>query len=238
MYEGRPPYADIHPMRAIFLIPTKKPPTIRNPECSSDFIDFLSKCLVKISVNRSSANELLNHKFLASNMGISILKALIEKADIQKNLKESDETINSKIVLALSEQVITSSVNENDDQSIFINDNTVIVKNEISGTFDTFKNNVLLKKESLNENKHLLETKSIKLLIKNEANLINKQDTINNYTNIMNINKLEKAEVNLRLELINVQLQDEIDDLKKKFENKRKNILKIIDIKRRNTKVF
>ena len=30
--EGKPPYSDIHPMRAIFMIPTNPPPTFRNPE--------------------------------------------------------------------------------------------------------------------------------------------------------------------------------------------------------------
>jgi serine/threonine kinase 3 len=29
MAEGKPPYGDIHPMRAIFMIPTKPPPSFR-----------------------------------------------------------------------------------------------------------------------------------------------------------------------------------------------------------------
>ena len=48
MAEGKPPYADIHPMRAIFMIPTNPPPTFRKPELWSDeFTDFVKKCLVK-----------------------------------------------------------------------------------------------------------------------------------------------------------------------------------------------
>ena len=31
MGEGKPPYGDIHPMRAIFMIPTKPPPSFRSP---------------------------------------------------------------------------------------------------------------------------------------------------------------------------------------------------------------
>ena len=31
MAEGKPPYGDIHPMRAIFMIPSKPPPSFRNP---------------------------------------------------------------------------------------------------------------------------------------------------------------------------------------------------------------
>lgn len=50
MAEGRPPYGDIHPMRVIFMIPSKPPPTFRNIEqWTPEFIDFVSKCLVKVS---------------------------------------------------------------------------------------------------------------------------------------------------------------------------------------------
>ena len=49
MAEGRPPHADIHPMRAIFMIPTKPAPTVREPEkWSNTFCDFLACCLVKV----------------------------------------------------------------------------------------------------------------------------------------------------------------------------------------------
>uniref|UniRef100_A0A665U9J5 non-specific serine/threonine protein kinase n=1 Tax=Echeneis naucrates TaxID=173247 RepID=A0A665U9J5_ECHNA len=60
MAEGKPPYADIHPMRAIFMIPTNPPPTFRNPNLwSSAFQDFVSQCLVKNPENRATATQLL-----------------------------------------------------------------------------------------------------------------------------------------------------------------------------------
>jgi serine/threonine kinase 3 len=44
MAEGKPPYGDIHPMRAIFMIPTKPPPSFREPDqWSPEFIDFVSR---------------------------------------------------------------------------------------------------------------------------------------------------------------------------------------------------
>ena len=44
MAEGRPPYGDIHPMRAIFMIPTKPPPSFRDlNQWSSEFIDFVQR---------------------------------------------------------------------------------------------------------------------------------------------------------------------------------------------------
>ncbi|PVD31902.1 hypothetical protein C0Q70_07328 [Pomacea canaliculata] len=60
MAEGKPPYGDIHPMRAIFMIPTKPPPSFRQPDkWTAEFIDFVSKCLVKNPENRATAEELL-----------------------------------------------------------------------------------------------------------------------------------------------------------------------------------
>lgn len=49
MAEGRPPYGDIHPMRVIFMIPSKPPPSFRNiDQWSPEFLDFTTRCLVKV----------------------------------------------------------------------------------------------------------------------------------------------------------------------------------------------
>ncbi|CAG2069106.1 unnamed protein product, partial [Timema podura] len=65
MAEGKPPYGDIHPMRAIFMIPTKPPPSFREPDhWSPDFIDFVGHCLVKNPEERATASELLQHEFI------------------------------------------------------------------------------------------------------------------------------------------------------------------------------
>jgi len=43
--EGKPPYSNIHPMRAIFMIPSRPPPKFTDPDkWSKDMNDFLSKC--------------------------------------------------------------------------------------------------------------------------------------------------------------------------------------------------
>ena len=47
MAEGKPPYGDIHPMRAIFMIPTKPPPSFREPDqWTPEFIDFVSRYIL------------------------------------------------------------------------------------------------------------------------------------------------------------------------------------------------
>ncbi|KAM6947750.1 serine/threonine-protein kinase 4-like isoform 2-T2 [Lycodopsis pacificus] len=91
MAEGKPPYADIHPMRAIFMIPTNPPPTFRTPDLwSLSFQDFVSQCLVKNPENRATATQLLQHRFIKSAKPSSILRALITDA-MEIKLKRQEE---------------------------------------------------------------------------------------------------------------------------------------------------
>lgn len=80
MAEGKPPYGEIHPMRAIFMIPQKPPPSFREPDrWSTEFIDFVSKCLVKNPDERATATELLEHEFIRNAKHRSILKTMLEE---------------------------------------------------------------------------------------------------------------------------------------------------------------
>ncbi|XP_074042886.1 serine/threonine-protein kinase 3 [Leptinotarsa decemlineata] len=89
MAEGKPPYADIHPMRAVFMIPTKPPPSFRDPDrWSAEFIDFVSVCLVKNPCDRASATDLIHHVFLQKSKGPMALSQMIAEAcEIRKNQK-------------------------------------------------------------------------------------------------------------------------------------------------------
>ncbi len=87
MAEGKPPYGDIHPMRAIFMIPTKPPPSFKNPDnWSPEFIDFVSRCLVKAPEDRATAAELLQHDFIQAARPPSILSQMITDA---REIRES-----------------------------------------------------------------------------------------------------------------------------------------------------
>ncbi|XP_008319427.1 serine/threonine-protein kinase 4-like isoform X2 [Cynoglossus semilaevis] len=91
MAEGKPPYADIHPMRAIFMIPTNPPPTFRNPNLwSPAFRDFVEQCLVKNPEKRATATQLLQHPFIKSAKPSSILRSLITDA-MEIKLKRQEE---------------------------------------------------------------------------------------------------------------------------------------------------
>lgn len=89
MAEGKPPYADIHPMRAVFMIPTKPPPSFRDPDrWSAEFIDFVSVCLVKNPCDRASATDLIQHIFLQKSKGPTALTQMIAEAcELRKNQK-------------------------------------------------------------------------------------------------------------------------------------------------------
>lgn len=63
--EGNPPYHNMHPMRIIFLIPSRPPPTLTKPsQWSPEFNDFVGKCLTKDPDARPSSSDLLKHPFI------------------------------------------------------------------------------------------------------------------------------------------------------------------------------
>jgi len=80
--EGHPPYSNIHPMRAIFLIPSKPPPKLTEPEkWTRDFNDFIAKCLTKKPDERPSAEELLKHPYILNAKGSAVILPLVEEAN-------------------------------------------------------------------------------------------------------------------------------------------------------------
>jgi len=82
MGEGKPPYSNIHPMRAIFMIPSRPPPKPSEPEkWSKDFNDFVAQCLIKNPENRPAAADLLKHSFIAKSKNTSILGPMIDEAN-------------------------------------------------------------------------------------------------------------------------------------------------------------
>ena len=65
MAEMEPPYSNIHPMRAIFMIPSRPPPKLQHPDqWSPEFNEFVSKCLTKNPDERPDADELMQHEYV------------------------------------------------------------------------------------------------------------------------------------------------------------------------------
>nr|XP_022321566.1 myosin-IIIb-like isoform X3 [Crassostrea virginica] len=103
--DGEPPLSDLHPMRALFKIPSllnkdqsRNPqPQFTNPDrWSEEFKDFLNQCLIKDFEARPFAQDLLQHPFIA--------KLPNDTAQFQKRLRE----LTSKMETTLHEPEITA----------------------------------------------------------------------------------------------------------------------------------
>ncbi|KAG7487378.1 hypothetical protein MATL_G00022610 [Megalops atlanticus] len=64
MAEGAPPLCDMHPMRALFLIPRNPAPRLKSKKWSKKFQSFIDSCLVKSHTQRPSTEQLLKHPFI------------------------------------------------------------------------------------------------------------------------------------------------------------------------------
>ncbi|XP_029552160.1 traf2 and NCK-interacting protein kinase isoform X13 [Salmo trutta] len=64
MAEGAPPLCDMHPMRALFLIPRNPAPRLKSKKWSKKFQSFIESCLVKSHGQRPNTEQLLKHPFI------------------------------------------------------------------------------------------------------------------------------------------------------------------------------
>ncbi|KAK4214803.1 kinase-like domain-containing protein [Rhypophila decipiens] len=89
---GEPPYADIHPMKVLFLIPKNPPPRLEG-NFTKAFKDFIEHCLQRDPKERWSAKQLLQHTFIRKAKKTSYLTELIERYNRWRatNKPEDDE---------------------------------------------------------------------------------------------------------------------------------------------------
>eukprot|EP01104_Vermistella_antarctica_P013619 TRINITY_DN4153_c0_g1_i1.p1 TRINITY_DN4153_c0_g1~~TRINITY_DN4153_c0_g1_i1.p1 ORF type:complete len:448 (-),score=126.98 TRINITY_DN4153_c0_g1_i1:8-1351(-) len=104
MAESRPPYSNIHPMRAIFMIPNRPPPSLtESAKWSDEFNDFVARCLTKNPDSRPTANDLLQHPFIRN--ACATLKPL------QELIAESE-----KCIIAAGGREIALGILDSDDE--------------------------------------------------------------------------------------------------------------------------
>ncbi|NXL64874.1 SLK kinase, partial [Chordeiles acutipennis] len=103
MAQIEPPHHELNPMRVLLKIAKSDPPTLAQPsKWSSDFKDFLKKCLEKSVDARWSASQLLQHPFVTVTSNKPIRELIAEaKAEVTEEVEdgkdedEEEETENS-----------------------------------------------------------------------------------------------------------------------------------------------
>ena len=87
MIEGEPPYFNLNPLKALYLIATKGTPTIANSENLSPTLrDYLAKTLEVDVEKRPNSTQLLEHPFFAIAEPLRALLPLIKAArEIARN---------------------------------------------------------------------------------------------------------------------------------------------------------
>jgi hypothetical protein len=94
MIEGHPPYVDLPPLRAYFMITTKGRPDYENPErMSAELRDFIERCTEMNPDDRPDAVTLLQHPFLRRAAQQRDLIPLIERAKREADRSYLDEAI-------------------------------------------------------------------------------------------------------------------------------------------------
>ncbi|XP_020644601.3 STE20-like serine/threonine-protein kinase isoform X1 [Pogona vitticeps] len=106
MAEIEPPHHELNPMRVLLKIAKSEPPSLAQPsKWSSDFKDFLKKCLEKNVDARWSTADLLQHPFVTITSNKPIRELIAEaKAEVTEEVedgKDEDEEEESENSLQL-----------------------------------------------------------------------------------------------------------------------------------------
>ncbi|XP_076870200.1 serine/threonine-protein kinase 4-like [Brachyhypopomus gauderio] len=262
MAEGKPPYADIHPMRAIFMIPTNPPPTFRNPDqWSEPFRDFVSQCLVKNPESRATATQLLQHPFIKTPKSNSVLRALIteamelklKKQEAQQREQDAEDEDNSDddevdrgtmvragasdmgTVRAAGSLGSTSGTMIEHDGTMESQLGTMVInsddEDEDAGTMKHREETVQPAKPSFLE---YFEQKE-KEAIKNTDNDARKLPTEGD---LETMRSWSVEELRRRLASLDPQMEQEIEEIRQRYQAKRQPILDAIEAKKRRQQNF
>lgn len=95
MAESQPPLCDLHPMRALFLIPRNPPPRLKSKKWSKKFHQFIDTVLVKDYHQRPYTEQLLKAPFIKeqpTERQVRIqLKDHIDRCKKRKQEKERED---------------------------------------------------------------------------------------------------------------------------------------------------
>uniref|UniRef100_A0A672SH28 Serine/threonine-protein kinase 3 n=1 Tax=Sinocyclocheilus grahami TaxID=75366 RepID=A0A672SH28_SINGR len=260
MAEGKPPYADIHPMRAIFMIPTNPPPTFRKPELWSDELtDFVKKCLVKNPEQRATATQLLQHPFIISAKPVTILRDLITEAmemkakrqqEQQRELEEDDENSDEEVEVDSHTMVKSSSESAGTMRATGTMSDGAQTMIEHCGTMLESDLGTMVINSDDEDEEDLGSMRSEPQQIQRPSfmDYFDKQDS--NKTAFPDnwkvpqdgdfdfLKNLDFEELQMRLSALDPMMEREIEDLRQRYTAKRQPILDAMDAKKRRQQNF
>lgn len=264
MAEGKPPYADIHPMRAIFMIPTNPPPTFRNCDnWTEPFRDFVSQCLIKNPENRATATQLLQHPFIKNAKPNNVLRALItdamelklKKLEAQQREQDGDDDDNSDedevdqgtmvrasgsdlgTVRVMSRGSSSGTMIEHDDETLESAIGTMVINSnddddEVdAGTMKHCEESVQQPKPSFLEYFEQKEKEAIKNSDNDNRKLPGEGDL--EVMRSWSVDELRK-----RLATLDPEMNQEIEEIRLRYQAKRQPILDAIEAKKRHPQNF
>jgi len=127
MAEGYPPYYNYPALRAMGMISARQGYTLQNEQnYSSDFRDFIAKCLQREQSLRPSAEELLFHPFIRNAKGKEVLDDLIKvsrEIDFLESIFASDDSVSNVTPSSDNETSETSSPDVTADGTFVQNSN-------------------------------------------------------------------------------------------------------------------
>ncbi|CAF1295720.1 unnamed protein product [Rotaria magnacalcarata] len=113
MAEGQPPLCEMHPMRALFLIPRNVAPRLKS-KWSKKFHNFVESCLIKDYLIRPNCEQLLKHSFIRDCQEKQIKLQIKEYLDKTRKFRRSSNNSHQPIHSDIQQDIQSKS--DEDDQ--------------------------------------------------------------------------------------------------------------------------
>jgi len=108
--ERKPPLFNMNAMSALYHIAQNDPPQLSSNEWSSDFKDFVAKCLAKQPGDRPSADNLLKEPFLSRPRAKNTLLELIERT--KNSVRALDKANYNRMKMIMSDSEVDGPSDE------------------------------------------------------------------------------------------------------------------------------
>ncbi|XP_012866170.1 PREDICTED: serine/threonine-protein kinase 4 [Dipodomys ordii] len=226
-YCGAGSVSDIIRLRnktAIFMIPTNPPPTFRKPELWSDnFMDFVKQCLVKSPEQRATATQLLQHPFVKSAKGVSILRDLINEAmDVKLKRQEAQQ------------REVDQDDEENSEEDEMDSGTMVRAAGDEMGTVRV-ANTMSDGANTMIEHDDTLPSQLGTMVINAEDE--EEEGTMKSKA-LMKLKSWTVEDLQKRLLALDPMMEQEIEEIRQKYQSKRQPILDAIEAKKRRQQNF